>query len=92
MLRPTGEDGPGSRLLDRHAAAFRDRERDGLSDAHRDVDPDVVAGALRACPASMPIDLTEIEWRSVVGASYGPGCTTARPARSGPRARGADRG
>jgi len=29
MLRPTGEDGPGSRLLDRHAAAFRDRERDG---------------------------------------------------------------
>jgi len=59
MLRPTGEDGPGSRLLDRHAAAFRDRERDGLSDAHRDVDPDVVAGALRACPASMPIDLTD---------------------------------
>ena len=38
MLRPTGEDGPGSELLDRHAAAFRDRERDGLSDAHRDVD------------------------------------------------------
>jgi len=79
MLRPTGEDGPGSRLLDRHAAAFRDRERDGLSDAHRDVDPDVVAGALRACPASMPIDLTEIEWRSVVGASYGPGMYDSAP-------------
>jgi len=79
MLRPVGEDGPGSRLLDRHAAAFRDRERDGLSDAHRDVDPDVVAGALRACPASMPIDLTEIEWRSVVGASYGPGMYDSAP-------------
>jgi len=92
MLRPTGEDGPGSRLLDRHAAAFRDRERDGLSDAHRDVDPDVVAGALRACPASMPIDLTEIEWRSVVGVVRSQDVRQRARRVPGPRARGADRG
>ncbi|WP_280587063.1 tRNA(Met) cytidine acetyltransferase TmcA [Halorubrum sp. Boch-26] len=77
MLRPASD--AGRSLLDRHAAAFRDRERDGLSDAHRDVDPDVVAGALRACPAPMPIDLTETEWRSVVGASFGPGMYDSAP-------------
>ncbi|WP_200531096.1 tRNA(Met) cytidine acetyltransferase TmcA [Halorubrum sp. LN27] len=82
MVRPVtaaGEGGPGSALLDRHAAAFRDRERDGLSDAHRDADPDVVAGALRACSASVSVDLTETEWRSVVGASFGPGMYDSAP-------------
>ncbi|TKX58269.1 tRNA(Met) cytidine acetyltransferase [Halorubrum sp. SS7] len=77
MLRP--ETAAGRDLLDRHAVAFRDRERDGLSDAHRDVDPDVVRGALRACPAPAPVDLTETEWRSVVGASVGPGMYDTAP-------------
>jgi tRNA(Met) cytidine acetyltransferase len=77
MLRPASD--AGDDLLDRHAVAFRDRERDGLSDAHRDVDPDVVAGALRACPAPVPVDLTETEWRSVVGASFGPGMYDSAP-------------
>ncbi|SDF14457.1 tRNA(Met) cytidine acetyltransferase [Halorubrum xinjiangense] len=77
MLRP--ETKAGRDLLDRHAVAFRDRERDGLSDAHRDVDPDVVRGALRACPAPVPIDLTDTEWRSVVGASVGPGMYDTAP-------------
>jgi tRNA(Met) cytidine acetyltransferase len=77
MLRPETE--AGRDLLARHAVAFRDRERDGLSDAHRDVDPDVVAGALRACSASAPLDLTETEWRSVVGASFGPGMYDSAP-------------
>ncbi|MFC7323390.1 tRNA(Met) cytidine acetyltransferase TmcA [Halorubrum rutilum] len=77
MLRPETE--AGRDLLARHAAAFRDRERDGLSDAHRDVDPDVVVGALRACSASVPLDLTETEWRSVVGASFGPGMYDSAP-------------
>ncbi|TKX62339.1 tRNA(Met) cytidine acetyltransferase [Halorubrum sp. ASP1] len=77
MLRP--ETAAGRDLLDRHAVAFRDRERDGLSDAHRDVDPDVVRGALRACPAAAPVDLTETEWRSVVGASVGPGMYDTAP-------------
>jgi tRNA(Met) cytidine acetyltransferase len=77
MLRPASE--TGRDLLDRHAVAFRDRERDGLSDAHRDVDPDVVAGALRACPAPVALALTETEWRSVVGASFGPGMYDSAP-------------
>ncbi|QWC18736.1 tRNA(Met) cytidine acetyltransferase TmcA [Halorubrum sp. 2020YC2] len=77
MLRP--ETDAGRDLLDRHAVAFRDRERDGLSDAHRDVDPDVVRGALRACSAPTPIDLTDTEWRSVVGASVGPGMYDTAP-------------
>ncbi|WP_435074195.1 tRNA(Met) cytidine acetyltransferase TmcA [Halorubrum sp. HHNYT27] len=77
MLRPATE--PGRDLLARHAVAFRDRERDGLSDAHRDVDPDVVSGALRACSAPVPVDLTETEWRSVVGASFGPGMYDSAP-------------
>lgn len=82
MVRPAAAsagDRLGSALLDRHAAAFRDRERDGLSDAHRDVDPEVVVGALRACSAPTPIDLTETEWRSVVGASFGPGMYDSAP-------------
>ncbi|TKX75293.1 tRNA(Met) cytidine acetyltransferase [Halorubrum sp. GN11_10-6_MGM] len=77
MLRP--ETAAGRDLLDRHAVAFRDRERDGLSDAHRDVDPDVVRGALRACSAPVSVDLTETEWRSVVGASVGPGMYDSAP-------------
>ena len=77
MLRP--ETAAGRGLLSCHAAAFRDRERDGLSDAHRDVNPDVVGGALRACPAPVPVDLTETEWRSVVGASFGPGMYDSAP-------------
>ncbi|OTE99600.1 tRNA(Met) cytidine acetyltransferase TmcA [Halorubrum sp. SD683] len=77
MLRP--ETAAGRDLLARHAVAFRDRERDGLSDAHRDVDPDVIRGALGACSASVPVDLTETEWRSVVGASVGPGMYDSAP-------------
>ncbi|ELZ44003.1 hypothetical protein C464_14240 [Halorubrum coriense DSM 10284] len=77
MLCP--ETAAGRDLLARHAVAFRDRERDGLSDAHRDVDPDVIRGALGACSAPVPVDLTETEWRSVVGASVGPGMYDSAP-------------
>ncbi|WP_418281610.1 tRNA(Met) cytidine acetyltransferase TmcA [Halorubrum sp. DTA98] len=77
MLRP--ETDAGAALLSRHAATFRDRERDALSDAHRDVDADVVRGALRACPAPAEVDLTDHEWRVVVGASYGPGMYDVAP-------------
>ena len=77
MLRP--ETAAGETLLDRHAAALRDRERDALSDAHRDVDPDVVRSVLAACPAPVTVDLTPIEWRTVVGASFGPGMYDAAP-------------
>ncbi|MFC5279327.1 tRNA(Met) cytidine acetyltransferase TmcA [Halorubrum rubrum] len=77
MLRPEGD--AGRALLDRHAVAFRDRERDALSDAHRDVDADVVRGALAACPASVSVDLTPHEWRAVIAASVGPGMYDVAP-------------
>ena len=77
MLRPAGA--TGSDLLDRHAAAFRDRERDALSDAHRDVDADIVRGALAACSAPVPVDLTPVEWRAVVAAAFGPGTYEVAP-------------
>ena len=77
MLRP--ERDAGERLLSRHAAALRDRERDALSDAHRDVDPDVVRGVLAGCPAPVAVDLTPHEWRVVVGASFGPGTYDVAP-------------
>ncbi|WP_058366078.1 tRNA(Met) cytidine acetyltransferase TmcA [Haloparvum sedimenti] len=71
MVRP--ESPAGEALLDRHAAALRDRLRDSLSDAHRDLDPDVGRAALRACPADPELSLSARDWRGVVGASYGPG-------------------
>ena len=77
MIRPEGD--AGAATLARHAATFRDRERDALSDVHRDVDVDVVRGALRACPADVDVDLTDHEWRVVVGASYGPGMYDVAP-------------
>ncbi|MFC5135292.1 MULTISPECIES: tRNA(Met) cytidine acetyltransferase TmcA [Haloferacaceae] len=77
MLRP--DDEAGRTLLDRHAVALRGRERDALSDAHRDVDADVVRGVLAACPASTAVDLTPHEWRAVVAASFGPGMYDVAP-------------
>jgi len=77
MLRPASA--AGRDLLDRHMTAFRDRERDGLSDAHRGVDADVVRGALRACSAEPRLDLTEAEWRAVVAAAVGPGAYDVAP-------------
>ena len=77
MVRP--ESDAGAAVLARHAATFRDRERDALSDVHRDVDVDVVRGALRACPADIDVELTDHEWRVVVGASYGPGMYDVAP-------------
>ncbi|QLG62714.1 tRNA(Met) cytidine acetyltransferase TmcA [Halorarum salinum] len=79
MLGPTSR--AGRELHDRNAARFRDRVGDALSDALRDVDPDVIRGALRACEADPEplLDLSEYEWRVVVGASFGPGAYGAAP-------------
>ncbi|MFB6233917.1 MAG: tRNA(Met) cytidine acetyltransferase TmcA [Halopenitus sp.] len=77
MLAPASD--AGAALLDRHARALRDRMRDGLSDAQRDLDSDVARAALGACPAEREVDLTPYGWRSVVGASYGPGMYHAAP-------------
>ncbi|GAB6880306.1 tRNA(Met) cytidine acetyltransferase TmcA [Halorubrum gandharaense] len=82
LLRPPADAAPddaGAALLDRHAAAFRERERAGLTDTHRGADPDVIRGALRACPAGDPPALSDYGWRAVVGAAYGPTLYDAAP-------------
>ena len=82
LLRPPEDAAPGDPgpvLLGRHAAAFRERERAGLTDTHRETDPDVVRAALRACPAGDPPTLSAYGWRAVVGAAYGPALYDAAP-------------
>ncbi|MGQ4555024.1 tRNA(Met) cytidine acetyltransferase TmcA [Halobellus sp. GM3] len=73
----------GRRLCTRHARWFRERVGGVLADHLRDADPDVVRGALAACPpgdrdAPRP-DLSEHEWRVVVGAAVGPGQYASAP-------------
>ena len=80
MLSPTGPD--GQKLAARHAAYFRDRMRDLLSDALADLDPDVARLSIGACPANpeSALDrLSERDWRVVVSAAFGPGMYTAAP-------------
>ena len=80
MLSPTGPD--GRELTQRHAASFRDRMRDLLSDALADLDPDVARLAIGACPAEPEPALgrlSERDWRVVASAAYGPGMYTAAP-------------
>ncbi|SNR24801.1 tRNA(Met) cytidine acetyltransferase TmcA [Halorubrum vacuolatum] len=81
MLRPVTES--GRTLLSRHASAFRRRERDALSDAHREVDVDVIRGALGSSApdpeGTSTVDLTDHEWRAVVAAAYGPGMYDVAP-------------
>ena len=69
----------GRRLHGRHADWFLDRLPGVLSDPLRDSDPDVVRAAVRACDAAPPLELTDREWRVVVGASFGPGMYTTAP-------------
>ncbi|MFB6093145.1 MAG: tRNA(Met) cytidine acetyltransferase TmcA [Haloquadratum sp.] len=79
MLDPLSD--AGAALRDRHARWFRDRVGDLLSDHLRDADPDVVRGALAACgpAAGRPPDLSDREWRVVVGAAVGPGQYATAP-------------
>jgi tRNA(Met) cytidine acetyltransferase len=74
-LTPAGE-----RLHDRHAAWFAERSPGVLSDALRDLDPDVARAALRACAADPLLDLSAREWRVVAGAARGPGLYGVDPA------------
>ncbi|MEZ3114318.1 GNAT family N-acetyltransferase [Halobaculum sp. MBLA0147] len=99
LLRPVSE--AGRALTRRHADGFRDRIGSVLADGLSNVDPDVVRATLRACDADpAPLaELTDYEWRIVVGAATGPGLygTDPRPFRrlavaallGGPRRRGA---
>ncbi|WP_251330118.1 tRNA(Met) cytidine acetyltransferase TmcA [Haloplanus pelagicus] len=77
MLRPTSP--AGEALHDRHARRFRRRMRDGLSDALRDLDPDVARAMLRATDLPATPSLTDHEWRVVAAAAFGPGLYDAAP-------------
>ena len=63
----------GEALAERHGRWFRSRISPLLSDQLRDADPDVVRGVLSACDPGKPPDLTDREWRIVVGVGFGPG-------------------
>jgi tRNA(Met) cytidine acetyltransferase len=78
VLAPTSD--AGRSLRDRHAEWFLERAPSVLSDALADCDPDVVRATLRACPASVDVDVSAPAWRTVVGASYGPGLFDVAPA------------
>ncbi|WP_348610539.1 tRNA(Met) cytidine acetyltransferase TmcA [Halobaculum rarum] len=79
MVNPTSDDGRA--LAGRHARWFRERIGDVLSDALRDLDPDVVRAALSACDAAgaAAVDISEYEWRLTVAAAYGAGLADAAP-------------
>jgi tRNA(Met) cytidine acetyltransferase len=69
----------GEALHDRHTRWFCDQVAGVLSDPLRDVDPDVVRASLRAVDASVPLSLTDREWRLAVDASFGPGLYSVHP-------------
>ena len=79
MVNPTSDHGRA--LARRHARWFRERIGGVLSDALRDLDPDVVRAALSACDAAgaAAVDVSEYEWRLTVAAAYGPGLADAAP-------------
>ncbi|PSQ14310.1 tRNA(Met) cytidine acetyltransferase [Halobacteriales archaeon QS_7_69_60] len=77
MLRPLSP--AGEALAERQVAWFRRRIGSVLADALDDADPDIVRGALAAAGGTVPLDLSAAEWRTVVGAAYGPGLYDAAP-------------
>ena len=77
MLRATTP--AGRDLRDRHGRRFRRRMRDVLSDALRDIDPDVARAVLGATEGGHDPDLTDHEWRVVAAAADGPGLYDAAP-------------
>ncbi|ESS10522.1 MAG: putative P-loop ATPase fused to an acetyltransferase [uncultured archaeon A07HR60] len=77
MLFPLSD--AGVALTNRHARAFSDRIRDTLSDALRNVEPDVVREVIAAAADHRGVTLSDREWRSVVAAADGPGTYEADP-------------
>ena len=77
MVDPLSE--AGGALTRRHGRWVRGRLPDQLPDQLRDADPDVVRGVLSACDAGEPPDLTDREWRIVVGVAAGPGQYATAP-------------
>ena len=63
----------GTELAERHGAWFRRRLPGVLSGPLSSVDPDVIRAVLASTEGSVPISLTEFEWRSVASSVDGPG-------------------
>jgi tRNA(Met) cytidine acetyltransferase len=77
MLRPVSA--TGRALARRHGRWFCERVGGVLGDALRDLDPDVVRGALGAAAHPPPLDLSPWAWRTVAAAAYGPGLYDVAP-------------
>jgi tRNA(Met) cytidine acetyltransferase len=77
MLRPASP--AGRDLATRHGEFFARRIRDVLSDALRDLEPDVARCALAACDAAPAVDLEDHDWRIAAAAAFGPGLYDAAP-------------
>ena len=71
MLRPLSS--AGRDLADRHAAWFRRRLPGVLAGPLESVDPDVVRSVLAATAGTVPVSLSDFEWRLVASAAHGPG-------------------
>lgn len=77
MLAPLTE--TGQSLHDRHARWFVERIGGTLSDALRDLDPDVVRAVLGASAVTAAFDLSAYEWRVIASAAHGPGLEKTHP-------------
>ena len=69
LLRPTSD--AGAELCERHGAWFADRVAGMLTDALREVDPDVIRGVLRAVEGARPLVLDDRDRRLVESAAEG---------------------
>lgn len=77
MLRPCSP--TGASLHDRHADWFVDRVSGMLPDTLRTVDPDIVISALTATTVTVPLDLSDPDWRLIASTAYGPGLFDVDP-------------
>ncbi len=77
LVDPLSPDGEA--LYDRTADFFVRRIGSVLADPLADADVDVVRAALRAADGTVPLDLTDREWRVVAAAAAGPGLSDVAP-------------
>jgi len=77
MLDPLTD--PGRALTDRHARWFVDRAGAMLAGPLAAVDPDVVRAVLRSTGVTLAPDLSNRDWRVVVGSAAGPGMYAVDP-------------
>ena len=77
MLAPMSD--AGQELRDRHAEWFARRVPAVFSDSLEDLEADVARGVLRSVAVAPDLELSDHEWRAVVGSAYGPGLFDVDP-------------